>query len=53
VKLRTGFNEIDLRALVKSAGGYWNPGEKAWVLSYLAAHELGLERRIVEESLDL
>lgn len=53
VKLRIGFNEVDLRSLVKNAGGYWNPKKKVWVLSYRAAHELGLERRILDESYNL
>ncbi len=53
VKLRIGFNELELRSLVKDAGGYWDSKKKVWVLSYLTAHELGLERRILDGSSDL
>ncbi|WP_132971669.1 hypothetical protein [Thiogranum longum] len=53
VSVRTGFNERDLRSLVKRAGGYWNPDKKAWTLSCMAAHDPGLEKRILDESLDL
>lgn len=50
VSVQIGFNEIQLRALVKDAGGYWNPKKKVWTLSYVAAHDLGLERRILTET---
>ncbi len=53
VKVRIGFNELELRTLVKNAGGYWNPDEKVWKLSFSAAHDLGIERRILDESCDL
>ena len=53
VSIRVDFNEIELRSLIKNAGGYWNPKKKVWVLSYMTAHDLGLERRILGESCDL
>lgn len=53
VTVRVGFNELELRALIKNAGGYWSPEKKVWILSYMAAHDLGLERRILDESCDL
>ena len=53
VSLRIGFNELELRALVKESGGYWNPKKKVWTLSYRVAHDPGLERRILDEICDL
>jgi len=53
VSVRVNFNELELRSLIKGAGGYWNPKKKVWTLSYMAAHDLGLEGRILDESCDL
>jgi len=53
VSVRIGFNELELRSLVKDAGGYWNPKKKVWTLPYSVAHDLGLERRILDEECDL
>lgn len=50
VSVKIGFNERELRSLVKDAGGYWNHKKKVWTLSYLAAHDLGLERRILDKT---
>lgn len=32
---------------VKQAGGKWQPEQKAWLLSYKVAVELGLQERII------
>lgn len=53
VSVRIGFNELELRSLVKASGGYWNPKKKVWTLSYRAAHDLGLEQRILDVTCDL
>ena len=53
VSVRVDFNEVELRTLIKEAGGYWNPKKKVWTISYMTAHDLGLERRIVDECCDL
>ena len=43
------FGETELREQVKSAGDYWNPGKKAWMLSYHKVLRMGLERRVIDE----
>jgi hypothetical protein len=53
VPLKIGFGEADLRDKVKSAGGYWNPDQKAWMLSYRQVLHLGLERRVIDPVPDL
>jgi len=53
VALKIGFGEVELREQIKTAGGYWNPDRKAWMLSYKRALQLGLERRIVDPKIDL
>lgn len=53
VFIRIGYGETDLRERVKQAGGYWNPEKKAWRLSYNQVLALGLERRVLDEELDL
>ena len=53
VALKIGFNETELREQIKQAGGYWNPGKKAWILSYHKVLQMGLERRMVDEETDL
>lgn len=47
VFVRVGFHEKDMQLAVKQAGGKWQPEEKAWLLSYKAAVELGLQERII------
>ena len=47
VSVRVGYEERDIRNLVKEAGGQWNSTEKVWSLPYRKAVELGLEKRIV------
>lgn len=53
VKLRIGYGETELRETIKQAGGFWNPEQKAWALSYHKALRLGLERRIIDPKFDL
>ena len=49
VLLHIEYGETELRELVKTHGGYWNPERKGWQLSFNRVLELGLERRIVDE----
>lgn len=49
VEIRIGFGETELREKVKSAGGFWNPDKKAWVISYHKVLQMGLERRVIDE----
>ena len=51
VMVKVGYNEEELREAVKNAGGFWNPGKKAWILSFSDAMALGLEHRIIDESI--
>jgi hypothetical protein len=51
VSIRVEFGETELREQVKMAGGYWDPGKKAWQLSFRKVLELGLERRLLDEEL--
>ena len=44
---RVGYDEKEMQQAVKQAGGKWQPEEKAWLLSYKAAVELGLQERII------
>ena len=53
VFLRVGYGEAELREKVKQAGGYWDGEKKAWRLSFNRVLALGLERRIIDETLDL
>lgn len=53
VFIRIGYGEAELREKVKQSGGYWNAEKKAWRLSFNAVLALGLERRIIDETLDL
>jgi hypothetical protein len=53
VALKIGFAETELREMVKSADGYWNPDQKAWMLSYKQVLRLGLERRVLDPKVDL
>ncbi|WP_146180713.1 hypothetical protein [Pseudomonas sp. HMWF032] len=47
VFVRVNFHEKVMQLAVKQAGGKWQPEEKAWLLSYKAAVELGLQERII------
>jgi len=49
VHVQIGYGEQQLREAVKSAGGFWDPKQKAWVLPYSAVIELGLEKRVVDD----
>ena len=49
VAIQIGFGETELREQVKSAGGFWNPNKKAWILSYHKVLQMGLERRMIDE----
>jgi len=53
VKLRIGFGETELHETIKQAGGFWNPEQKAWALSYHKTLRLGLEKRIIDPEFDL
>lgn len=48
VFVRIGFNEEELRNVVKAAGGIWASEPKLWRLPHAVAHAMGLARRIVE-----
>ncbi len=45
--LNVEYKEINLRLLIRNAGGKWNPKEKVWQLAYSEVKALGLEDRIV------
>lgn len=47
VLIQVGINEKTLREKVKTAGGYWDPDQKAWNLTYGKALELKITKRIV------
>ena len=47
VSLSIGFEEKQLRNVVKQAGGIWAQAKKVWQLPYRKVVELGLEKRIV------
>jgi hypothetical protein len=49
VFVRIGFEEADLRAAIKSAGGRWSQEHKLWKLRVATAYELGLDNRIVDD----
>ena len=46
VALQIEYSEIELRELIKGAGGFRNPEKKVWMLSYQKVLEMGLERRM-------
>lgn len=49
VHIRIGYHETELREKVKSAGGFWDAENKAWLLSYKAVLQMELDERIVGE----
>lgn len=51
VLLKIGFNELELRELVKNHGGFWEPEKKGGLLSFHKVLQLGLEKR-VDDGLD-
>jgi hypothetical protein len=40
VLLHVGYQETELRARVKAAGGAWDPAEKAWKLSWVDSRDV-------------
>lgn len=49
VEIKVGYNEMELRAKVKAAGGRWNAGKKVWEIRYREAKKLGLTGRIIKK----
>ena len=49
IELKINYNEIELRAQVKEAGGIWKNEKKVWEIGYKKAKNLGLEDRIVSK----
>jgi hypothetical protein len=47
VYLKINYNETDLRARVKEAGGLWNVEKRLWLIARSKAKQLGLLDRIV------
>jgi hypothetical protein len=47
VALRIDWREADLRRRVKSAGGWWDPERRVWLLRRDQAHRLDLLHRVV------
>ena len=49
VGVRVSWNESELRAAIKRAGGIWRPRQRLWELSWAAVRTLNLNGRVVEE----
>ena len=49
VGVRIAWDEADLRAALKRAGGIWRPRQRLWELSWDAVRALGLHSRVVSE----
>ena len=47
VSVRIGYEESQLRRVVKAAGGTWNSAKRAWEVAYGEVLDLGLTNRIV------
>lgn len=47
VYVRVGYEEAELRQVVKSAGGRWDQGRRMWQMRIGAAYRLGVQARIV------
>ncbi len=47
VTVRIEWDELELRAAIKQAGGTWQPDTKTWRVALSEVYELGLESRIV------
>ena len=50
VKLRVAYEERGIRALVKSAGGYWDREKRLWWLRIEEVKRLGLEGRVTDRA---
>lgn len=50
VGLQVGFEEAEVKRLVKAAGAKWNPARRVWELRYDKAVVLELTARIVPEA---
>lgn len=48
VFIQVAIDEVELREIVKKAGGWWNSSKKLWEISYGKVVELGMEERIQE-----
>ena len=46
IRIRIDYEEIQLRKIVKAAGGRWDKNERIWKLAYGQVIALGLEGRI-------
>ena len=53
VHIRIGYGETELRERVKQAGGFWNAEKRAWRLSFNRVLAHGLDRRTLDEEIDL
>ena len=49
VGLQVGFEEVEIKRLVKAAGAKWNPTRRVWEIRYDKAVVLELTARIVPE----
>ena len=52
VYVRIGFNESELREKVKAAGAIWRTRFKLWEMDWRTVRELGLQGRVVTETVD-
>jgi hypothetical protein len=48
VRIKIGFNEVELRKKIKLASGKWSKTTKAWQLPYKKAVQLSVKSRILE-----
>jgi hypothetical protein len=51
IELKVNYEEAHLQKLIKSAGGRWNREKKLWELPYKEVVALGLEKRVVRQTL--
>jgi len=49
VKIKVGYDEVDLRQKIKTLGAEWNKAEKVWQLRFDIVRDLGLSERIVDK----
>jgi len=49
VKIKVGYDEVELRQKIKSLGAEWNKTEKVWELRFDIVRDLGLSERIVDK----
>jgi len=49
VPVVVGYTERDLRDLLKSAGGKWDPKERVWHVAYASIRGTELEKRILRD----